>query len=256
MERKLIFDLGMNHGEDTVHYLSRDFRVIAVEANPALVAENRARFAEDIAAGRLVIESSVISDRPGTIDFWVSDVNDDWSSVDREIGGREGNACHRIEVESVTLSQLFAKHGVPYYLKIDIERADRSCLECLRPDDLPAYLSIEAHEFDYLLMLWSVGYRQFKVVDQMRHNSRFPEFSNESMASRFLKLATWYADRINNKYGKVRHIPGGSGPFGEETTGAWLSVEDAAYNWLHYHKGFSKRGSLQRESWYDFHAKL
>jgi hypothetical protein len=36
MVSDLVFDVGMNDGADTVHYLSRGFRVIAVEADPVL----------------------------------------------------------------------------------------------------------------------------------------------------------------------------------------------------------------------------
>jgi FkbM family methyltransferase len=255
MNSDLVFDIGMNHGEDTVYYLSRNFRVVAVEANPILVAENRLKFADAIAAGRLIIEPVGILDHPGTATFWVCDVHDDWSSFDHEMGGRNGAACHALEVECVTLSQLIAKHGVPYYLKIDIERADRHCLESLQSDDLPAYVSIEAHELDYLLMLRDLGYGHFKIIDQMRHNSRLPNLSNENVLSRLLKKAFWYADRVRNKFGKVEHLPGSSGPFGEDTPGSWLPLEDVAYNWLHFHRGHFHRGTLQRLSWYDFHAK-
>jgi hypothetical protein len=40
----LIYDIGMNNGDDTAYYLQRGFRVIAVEANPALVSQAIQRF--------------------------------------------------------------------------------------------------------------------------------------------------------------------------------------------------------------------
>jgi len=255
MIEDLVFDVGMNHGEDTAHYLARDFHVVAIEANPVLVAENRERFHDAIEAGQLVIEPVGIHDHDGTATFWISDTNDDFSSFDESMGSR-GKSCHSVEVECTTFSHLLERHGVPYYLKIDIERADRNCIESLPVSDLPAYVSIEAHEFDYLLILWKLGYRQFKVVDQMRHNSTLPLFSNENWLSRSLKTACWYADRVKNKYRKVKHSPGASGPFGEETAGPWLPVEEVAYNWSHFYRGHSHRGNLQKRSWYDFHAKL
>ena len=39
MIEDLIYDIGMNHGEDTAYYLSKGFRVIAIEANPGLTDE-------------------------------------------------------------------------------------------------------------------------------------------------------------------------------------------------------------------------
>ena len=37
--RKLIYDIGLHRGEDTAYYVARGFNVIAIEANPDLVAE-------------------------------------------------------------------------------------------------------------------------------------------------------------------------------------------------------------------------
>ena len=42
---ELVFDIGMHNGDDTAYYLSRGYRVLAVEANPSLCASARERFA-------------------------------------------------------------------------------------------------------------------------------------------------------------------------------------------------------------------
>lgn len=49
---RIVFDVGMNNGDDSAYYLSKGYRVIAVEANPALVEKARIRFAREIATGR------------------------------------------------------------------------------------------------------------------------------------------------------------------------------------------------------------
>ena len=36
MKRDLIYDIGMNNGDDTAFYLIRGYRVLAIEANPEL----------------------------------------------------------------------------------------------------------------------------------------------------------------------------------------------------------------------------
>ena len=51
----LILDVGMYDGTDTAYYLSMGFRVLAVEANPALVAQAAERFEREIRDGRLTI---------------------------------------------------------------------------------------------------------------------------------------------------------------------------------------------------------
>ena len=150
---------------------------------------------------------------------------------------------------------LLKKYGVPYYLKLDAEGAEPYCLKCLPSISLPEYVSVEAETIEYVLLLWQLGYRQFKIVDQMRHNSSFPDFSNDNIFSRSAKRVCWYADRFKNRFSRVPFARGCSGPFGEETPGSWQTFEEVAYNWLHLHFGHHKRGSLNRFSWYDFHAK-
>src|SRR5579863_9088502 len=50
---KLVVDLGMNDGSDTLFYLKKGFNVVAVEANPTLVKRASRRFARFVAANTL-----------------------------------------------------------------------------------------------------------------------------------------------------------------------------------------------------------
>lgn len=253
----LVFDIGMHNGDDTQWYLVNGFQVVGVEANPSLVRAATKRFSPAIASGRLAIENCAIFNHEGVTSFWVNEELDAWSAVDRAVGGRLGTRCHEITVPCMRLSKLLKKYGVPYFLKSDIERADRFGLEELDPKDLPRYVSVEAHELDYLLLLWKLGYRKFKIVDQMRLNSTFPLFSNEHFHTRMLKHVCWYLDRAKNKFARnLKYSPWGSGPFGEKAEGPWRSFEDVAYEFLHHSKGYAKRGTLNPRSWFDFHAKL
>ena len=52
---KLIFDVGAHKGEDTTFYLKKGFKVIAVEANPALAQGLRDRFQWAIEPGQLTV---------------------------------------------------------------------------------------------------------------------------------------------------------------------------------------------------------
>ena len=45
-DSKVIFDLGMNNGDDTAFYLNWGFNVVALEANPALCERAQKRFGE------------------------------------------------------------------------------------------------------------------------------------------------------------------------------------------------------------------
>ena len=252
---RIVFDVGMNNGDDSAHYLSRGYKVIAVEANPILVRRARARFQAEITSGRMVIEPLGVCDHTGKGTFWINEERDVFSSFDRVRASRGGNHCRSVDVECVTLDALLKKHGLPYYLKLDVEGAEPHCLASLRSIGIPDYISVEAESLEYLILLWQLGYRRFKIVDQMRHNSRFPAFMNDNLFSRLAKHMCGYADRFKNRALKVTFPRGCSGPLGEDTSGTWHSFEETAYNWLHLYFGYKDRGSLSPNSWYDFHAK-
>ncbi len=252
---RCVFDIGMNNGDDSAYYLSRGCTVVAVEANPLLAQRGRVRFAAEIASGQMTIENLGIWDRPGKIKFWVNEERDVFSSFDFARASREGMKCHSVDVECVKFDILLKKYGVPYYLKLDAEGAEPYCLTSLQSSDLPEYVSVEAESLGYLLLLWQMGYRQFKIIDQMRHNSRFPDFTNDRLFSRLAKRVCGYGDRFKNRAFRVAFPRGCSGPLGENTPGSWQTIEEVAYNWLHLYFGQSKRGSLNADSWYDFHAK-
>jgi FkbM family methyltransferase len=137
MHRDLIFDIGMNDGADTAYYLHRGYRVVAVEANPQLAEEARARFRREIAAGRLTVLGVAIAGTAGVLPFWICDSHSPWSSFDYEIASRDGSTCHQIDVECRPFSDILEEHGVPYFLKIDIEGTDHLCIRDLRSGDLP-----------------------------------------------------------------------------------------------------------------------
>ncbi|WP_394690680.1 FkbM family methyltransferase [Hoeflea sp.] len=164
-----IYDLGMNNGDDTDYYLKRGFEVVAVEANPALCQMARERFAEAIAAGRVSIIEAAIGDHEGDVTFHVNLDNHHWSSMDINWAGRDDSVCQAIKVQSVTLASLYARHGVPYFMKIDVEGADMMVLEQVAAHSvLPDFISIEdcRFGFDYARILSQVGYEAFQLVDQ------------------------------------------------------------------------------------------
>ena len=251
----VVFDVGMNNGDDSAYYLSKGFRVVAIEANPVLVEKAQVRFEREIATGQLVIEGIAIADEIGKLPFWINEERTEFSSLMQKRARRDGMRCRVIEIETLTFDVLLERYGIPYYLKLDIEGAERFCLESLRSFPLPGFISVEAEGLEYLQLLWQVGYREFAIVDQMRHNSNFPDFSNETVYERAAKRACWYADRFKNRFGRVTFSRGTSGPFGIDTRAKWQTFDEVAYNWLHLQFGHYDRGTLNRSSWYDFHAR-
>ncbi len=226
----LIYDIGMNNGDDTAFYLAMNYRVVAVEANPELVEQARRRFAPEIAHGRLHIINKAIAETVGTAKFWVNDVNSHWSSLIEWVGGRDGTTHHAIDVECITFEDILREYGIPHYLKIDIERADIYCIKALESFKRPDYISIQAHSVEYIDVLAALGYTEFKMIDQRRHNS------NPKME------------------GKYIFPEGASGPFGEDSEGAWETEEEVKGRMARHLASWNETNPTDR-TWYHFHAR-
>ena len=55
---RVIYDFGSHNGDDITYYLKKAERVVAVEADPELASAIRRRFASEVEAGRLLIETT------------------------------------------------------------------------------------------------------------------------------------------------------------------------------------------------------
>jgi FkbM family methyltransferase len=121
-----VFDVGLHTGQDTAFYLSLGHKVVAVEANPLLVSQARQRFREAIGSGRLSsVEGCIAGQGSGVVSFYVNQTDSALSSFCRHAAGRMGHSLEEIVVSQVQLGPLFREHGVPHYLKMDIEGADK-----------------------------------------------------------------------------------------------------------------------------------
>ena len=175
MDRNLIFDLGLHHGYDAEFYLSKGFKVIGLEANPAEIRRVR-KNAKLVAAereGRLGILPMALWQKSGeALSFFVNPVNDDWSSLDRilAVKGEEGRAVEEISVATITLPYMFEKLGVPYYIKCDIEGADVIfARQLVKLNELPAFVSAEGADPEIQANFVAAGYDRFQIVNQARH---------------------------------------------------------------------------------------
>lgn len=109
----LIYDIGMNNGDDTAYYLQRGFRVIAVEANPALVSQAIQRFEREVAEDRLVVLNVGIAEQPGELRFWICETHPEWSSFDQGIVSRDGCPHHAITIACRRFGSLLRNTGCP-----------------------------------------------------------------------------------------------------------------------------------------------
>jgi FkbM family methyltransferase len=271
----LIVDVGMHDGQDTAFYLAKGFDVVAVEANPQLVAAASVRFAEEQRAGRLKIVSGAIASSPTPQRLAVARDRTIWSSLSPGFVARnedeQGTDYTYVDVPGIRFEDLLSEIGIPHYLKVDIEGLDMLCVRALRHfHEKPDFVSIESavsssvaeHNavFDELAELWALGYRRFSYVDQAANpQRRQPEPALEGNSVDW----TFNGDA--------------SGPFGDELPGRWLGP-GRALAWAQVlrlqqefagHGGAYSRSSLSRlyraarrralkrwRPWYDLHAAL
>ena len=233
---KTIVDVGMHRGQDTAYYLKRGFNVIAIEANPSLVKEAKRKFSKAIANGRLTILNVGVAKEAGELDFYVNKLDDAWSSFVPEIGCRGGETA-TVRVPVRTLDEILQPFDPAYYIKIDIEGHDQLALDSFsRMAELPKYVSVENGHPNMLKRLVQLQYLHFKWINQ----AEVP-----------LQRA-----RIFSREGRPclhRFTYGSSGPFGEDTPGKWLSLDEVQTQINRY---WSKPNlDARRDGWFDLHAR-
>jgi FkbM family methyltransferase len=259
MINDLIYDVGMNTGDDTAYYLHRGFRVVAVEANPRLVDHAQQRFPEEIANGRLIIEGVGIAETEGEAPFWVCERLSEWSSFDRSIASREGSIHHSITVPTVRFGSILRKYGVPFYLKIDIEGSDSLCLKDLTAASAPSYISVEANGIELLDQLRQLGYPRFQCISQFH-------FIPIELPPSPLQLALEEAQAGNHSLERFHSfndwtfVTGSSGPFGADLPGRWQTFEEMKRTFAEF-QARQRRGEASPfwnpayySFWADFHA--
>lgn len=244
----LIFDVGMHDGSDSAFYLSKGFRVVAIEANPHLCEAARQRFSAAIQAGRMHIVSEGVADTCGVLKFGINKSKDDWSSFVPGFAER-GSELEYVDVQVRPLDHYIETYGVPYYCKIDVEGHDDMCIQGLeRCKEFPKYVSTEATVANFSKRMSALGYRHFKIISQLLHQSLEMPFPPKE-----------------GRYVNCRTNGFMSGAFGDETYGPWLSAEDLEKEYdmctrKEYEGSLHARMGCPREifmsSWYDFHARL
>jgi FkbM family methyltransferase len=247
---RLIFDIGTNKGEDALFYARQGFRVIAVDADPALIAANK----EDHVTlkDQITFLNYAIAQTDGeTLELYVN-ADPGKTSLIEEIGGRQDALKDKVAVTTTTLKTLMEQYGVPFYCKIDIEGFDAVAVRSLLgTKSMPEYMSVETeclpHEdrfseegiFETLDVLKEAGYTKFKLIDQASGT-----------------CTSWYNNKkvLEKRFG-IPFVYSASGPFGEDTAGSWMSYETARETYLIQRRQyFSIEPNRRYSYWADWHA--
>jgi FkbM family methyltransferase len=150
----LIFDVGANFGYKVDIFLRMGAAVVAVEPddlNQEILKQKffkyRLKKKPVVVVGKAVSEKSSIQtmwiDKPGSA---LNTLNNKWAETLRDDESRFG---HRLnfrqckEVETISIEQLIAVHGEPFFIKIDVEGHELSVLRGMQ-QPVP-YLSFEVN---------------------------------------------------------------------------------------------------------------
>ena len=227
----------MHVGADTDFYLRKGFRVVAVEANPILAQQGAERFAADISDGRLSILNIGVAEEEGSLPFYINEDNDEWSSFDKDLGTREQTRFRLENVRTVRPESLLREHGMPYFMKVDIEGLDWLLVDALhRFSTRPRYMSIEDNGFESLLQLHEVGAKQYQFVDQVEKWRTPPP-----------------KPALEGRYAEAQFGAATSGLFGRELPGDWMRIDQAALFYLHNVRS-PDQGLIG--NWWDIHASF
>lgn len=215
----LIMDIGLHKGEDTAYYLKKGFRVVAIEADPALVRWCIDRFRSEISNEQLFVVEGALSECGGSVEFYQSD-NPVWGTICESWCDRNasfGAKNRTITVPVVDLQRVLERYGVPHYIKVDIEGSEMVVLNALKRMQIaPKFISIESEKvrFSRLIeefrMLRHLGYRRFKIVQQ------------NTIPGSMIETATFRGDLITYRF--EEHS---SGPYGDDIKGPWISASAA-----------------------------
>ena len=132
----LVFDVGSHVGDRIASFRRLGARVIAVEPQPAFAKLLRLIYGRN---RDVVIESAAVGRETGSTRIMINPDNPTVSTVSQDFVSAAGNApgwetqrwTQSLVVPVTTLDALIARHGVPSFIKIDVEGYEAEALHGL-----------------------------------------------------------------------------------------------------------------------------
>src|SRR6185295_5190821 len=151
----LVFDVGAHIGDRVASFQRLGARVVAVEPQPSMVRALRLLYGR---SKSVAIEALAVGREPGRARLLINVDNPTVSSVSpafvEAAHGAPGWETQRwseaIDVAVTTLDALIAKHGVPAFIKLDVEGFEAEALSGLS-------LAVRAVSFEFTTIQRDVG---------------------------------------------------------------------------------------------------
>ena len=136
----LVFDVGAHVGDRVASFLRLGAKVVAVEPQPALASTISVLYEHGFAAyfpgGSVVVERKAVGRKTGEVELMINTDNPTISTASnafihaaRDAPGWQGQRWDKsIRVPMTTLDALIAEHGVPAFIKIDVEGFEEEVL--------------------------------------------------------------------------------------------------------------------------------
>ncbi len=167
----LVFDIGAHVGDRTACFRRLGARVIALEPQPDCAALLRDEFSTD--AQTQIIQAAIGAQKGSArlhrneSNPTVSTLSTDFIAAARDAEGwREQNWTSEIDVPVLTLDDLIATHGVPIFIKIDIEGFEHEALKGLSQAVLALSFEFTTIQRDVaracIARLSELGYKSFR----------------------------------------------------------------------------------------------
>jgi FkbM family methyltransferase len=161
----LAFDIGSHVGDRIGSFRRLGARVVALEPQPDCAQVIRAIHAGD---GDVTLHESACGPKPGTLTLHINSANPTVTTASADFvksadgaGGWEGQVWDRtIEVPVTTLDVLIATHGVPDFIKIDVEGFEADVLAGLSR-------AVPALSFEFTTIQRDVAYRCLERLMQI-----------------------------------------------------------------------------------------
>jgi len=129
----LVFDVGSHVGDRIAAFRRLGARVVACEPNPPLVKTLRLLYGRD---ANVIVEPVAVGAAPGEIELAINIDNPTVSTASRDFvkasegaPGWQGQVWDKsLRVAVTTLDALIARHGIPAFIKIDVEGFEAEAL--------------------------------------------------------------------------------------------------------------------------------